>query len=398
MENRFLHIAREELCSQEQLCAVPMQGHGLSIGLPKESGEKEKRFVLTPEAVALLVNAGYRVMMESMAGIGINYSDFLYAEAGAEIAGRADVFRTDIVLKISPLLPDEAALLKQGAAVVSMFQPQYQNSEVLQLLIQKRITALAFDKIRDEAGRRPFADCLDEIDGHAAVVVAAGLLTNLYGGKGILMGDIPGVAPAEVVVIGAGLGGRAAFRMARGLGAWVKLFDENISRLRTALDECGQPLFTSNLHPHVLTNALRSADVVIGTSCDMNGRLSEELIRQMKKGALLIDLCIDKGGCFETSLCPDKPKDAIFEKHGVLHYCLSSVGSAVARTASMALSNLFVPVLQEIGQCRSVENMIKRESGFREAVYVFNAKVVDNDIAQRFNLPYCDISLFTSMF
>ena len=165
-----------------------------------------------------------------------------------------------------------------------------------------------------------------------------------------------------------------------------------------ALDACGQPLFTSNLHPNVLTNAFRSADVVIGTSCDMTHQLSEQLIRQMKKGALLIDLCIDKGGCFETSLCPNKPKDSIFEKYGVLHYCLSSVGSAVARTASMALSNLLVPTLLEIGECQGVENMIKRERGFRDAVYLFNTKVVNSDIAHRFNLPYCDISLFINMF
>ena len=398
MKNRILHIAREELCPQEHLCAVSPQGHGLCIGLPKETGEKEKRFVLTPEAVALLVSAGYRVIIESMAGIGINYSDFLYAEAGAEVAGRADVFMADIVLKISPLQPDEAILLKPGAAVISMLQPQYQKPEVLQLLMQKKAVALAFDKIRNEEDRCPFADCLDEIDGHAAIVVAAGLLTNLYGGKGILLGGIPGVAPAEVVVIGAGLGGRAALRMARGLGAAVKLFDENISRLRTALDECGQPLFTSNLHPHVLTNALRSADVVIGTSCDMSCQLSEQMVQQMKKGALLIDLCIDKGGCFETSLCSDKPKDAVFEKYGVLHYCLSSVGSAVARTASMALSNLFVPILLDIGSCRSVGNMMKQDVGFRDAAYVFNTKVVNRDMAQRFNLPYCDMSLFTGMF
>lgn len=399
MKDRFLHITREELCPQEHLCAVSQQNHALCIGLPKESCEKEKRFVLTPEAVALLVNAGHRVIMEASAGIGINYSDLLYAEAGAEVTEqRAEVFLADIVLKVSPLTAEEAGMLKPGSTIISLLQPQYQNTEVLQLLMQKRAIAIAFDKIKNDTGECSFADCLDEVDGRAAVIVAAGLLTNLYGGKGILMGGIPGVFPAEVVVIGAGLSGRAAICAARGLGALVKLFDENISRLRMALDTCGQPLFTSNLHPNVLTNAFRSADVVIGTSCDMTHRLSEQLIRQMKKGALLIDLCIDKGGCFETSLCPNKPKDSIFEKYGVLHYCLSSVGSAVARTASMALSNLLVPILLEIGECQGVENMIKRERGFRDAVYLFNTKIVNSDIAHRFNLPYCDISLFINMF
>ena len=191
MKDRFLHITREGLCPQEHLCAVSQQNHALCIGLPKESCEKEKRFVLTPEASA---------------GIGINYSDLLYAEAGAEVTERrAEVFLADIVLKVSPLTAEEADMLKSGSTIVSLLQPQYQNAEVLQLLMQKRAIAIAFDKIKNDTGECSFADCLDEVDGRAAVIVAAGLLTNLYGGKGILMGGIPGVSPAEVVVIGAGL-------------------------------------------------------------------------------------------------------------------------------------------------------------------------------------------------
>lgn len=399
MKDRILHMTQEGLCPQEQLCEICKNAESLCIGLPKEGYKKEKRFPLTPEAVAILTKAGIHVIIESQAGISINYSDLLYAESGAEITDeKAMVFQADIILKITPITVEEANLIKPGATVVSLFQPQYQNGEAIQVLLQKRIVAMAFDEITDEENHRIFADILDEIDGRAAMVTASYLLSNSSGGKGILMGGIPGIAPAEVVILGAGLAGRAAAISALGQGAMVRLFDNNVPRLRNASDLLGTHIFTSTLHPKVLKHALEAADVVIGTSCDTQFILPEEEIKKMKKGALLIDLCIGKGGCFETSNCPNSPQDKIFEKFGILHYCLSSIGSSVARTASMALSNLFLPILLDIADKNGIANKIKTDPGFRRAIYLLNGKVVNREIAQRFNLPFCDIALFIAIF
>lgn len=383
---------------QEQLLGIKPGSRHLSIGLPAEHNGGEKRFPLTPEGVALLTREGFAVLIERGAGEGIKYSDLHYTEAGAQAVESGEVFRCDVVLKITPLNEEEAASIRPGGLLLTLLQPQYQSASVLKVLMQKRVTAVAIDRVVDDKGRYLFADILDEIDGRAAIVLASELLSNRSGGKGVLLGGVPGVAAAEVLIIGGGLAGRAAARAASGLGALVRIFDNDFYRLRATRLEVGPSVFTSNMHPHVLENAMRSADVVIGTEVPDRGRLGMNYVEMMKRGALLFDLCMDQGGCFETSSCSEAPCNKVYEQCGVLHYCLSSVGSAVARTASMALSNLLVPLLMELNDPAMLYGHIKTDDRLRNAVYLFGGKLTHKELSLRLGLPYYDMALFMSMF
>lgn len=383
---------------QEQLLGIKPGSRHLSIGLPAEHNGGEKRFPLTPEGVALLTREGFAVLIERGAGEGIKYSDLHYTEAGAQAVESGEVFRCDVVLKITPLNEEEAASIRPGGLLLTLLQPQYQSASVLKVLMQKRVTAVAIDRVVDDKGRYLFADILDEIDGRAAIVLASELLSNRSGGKGVLLGGVPGVAAAEVLIIGGGLAGRAAARAASGLGALVRIFDNDFYRLRATQLEVGPSVFTSNMHPHVLENAMRSADVVIGTEVPDRGRLGMNYVEMMKRGALLFDLCMDQGGCFETSSCSEASCNKVYEQCGVLHYCLSSVGSAVARTASMALSNLLVPLLMELNDPAMLYGHIKTDDRLRNAVYLFGGKLTHKELSLRLGLPYYDMALFMSMF
>ena len=355
-------------------------------------------FPAHPRGVALLTREGFAVLIERGAGEGIKYSDLHYTEAGAQAVESGEVFRCDVVLKITPLNEEEAASIRPGGLLLTLLQPQYQSASVLKVLMQKRVTAVAIDRVVDDKGRYLFADILDEIDGRAAIVLASELLSNRSGGKGVLLGGVPGVAAAEVLIIGGGLAGRAAARAASGLGALVRIFDNDFYRLRATQLEVGPSVFTSNMHPHVLENAMRSADVVIGTEVPDRGRLGMNYVEMMKRGALLFDLCMDQGGCFETSSCSEAPCNKVYEQCGVLHYCLSSVGSAVARTASMALSNLLVPLLMELNDPAMLYGHIKTDDRLRNAVYLFGGKLTHKELSLRLGLPYYDMALFMSMF
>ncbi len=398
MAGGFAHQAGSGVAPQEQLLGVYTNRNRLSIGLPAEHNGGEKRFPLTPEGVALLTQQGYRVFIEHGAGEGIKYSDLHYTEAGAEATEAAEVFRCDVILKFTPLNKEEAELIRQGACLFTLLEPQYQSATVLQILMQKRVTAIAIDLITDDAGRFLFADILDEIDGRASMVLASELLSNRSGGKGILLGGVPGVAASEVLIIGGGIAGRVAARVACSQGALVRVFENDFYRLRAIQQEVGPSIFTSNLHPHVLESAMQSADVVIGTLVPEAGRLGERYVEMMKRGALLFDLCMDKGGCFETSSCSEAPCNKVYERCGVLHYCLSSVGSAVARTASMAMSNLFVPLLMAWQDSITLSERIKSEESLRNSLYLYGGKLIHKELCIQLGLPYHGMEFFTSLF
>ena len=308
----------------------------------------------------MLTDRGHRVLVEAGAGLGINYSDNHYSEAGAEIvATPAEVYQADIILKILPPLTAEVMMMKPRTTLFSTVQFNTFSHEAFELMMAKRITAVAYELLADDKQRCPVLNVISEIEGTASITIASELLSNTQGGKGILLGGIPGVSPTEVVIIGAGNAGTVATRAAMALGASVKVFDDDINKLRTIQQVLGQGLFTSTFHPNVLQNAFRSADVVIGAMRYINTRhryiIAEDMIRIMKRGALVIDLRINQGGCFETTccLCPSDP--AVFEQYGVLHYCRQNISNRVARTTSMALSNIFVPMLFLLGDAGAVQ-------------------------------------------
>lgn len=370
------------------------------IGVPKENKDIDKRVPLTPESVALLVSLGYRVLVESGAGLPINYSDTYYAESGAEIVDTAkEAFQADIVLKILPPTIVEVEMMKKGSVVFSFLYLHSLTKPLLDLMLKKRINAAAYELMNDDTGISPFITSVSEIEGSTSINLAAELLSNTHGGKGILLGGIPGISPTEVVIIGAGVAGTMAARSAMAMGASVKVFDNDINKLRNIRHELGEPLFTSTLQPNVLRNVFRSADVVIGAMQYINKihfyRISSDLISEMKKGAIIIDLRMAQGGCFETTMeacLPNHP--SIFEKHGVLHFCEMSLSSRVARTASIALSNIFFALFTAMADSGGVDHFAMFDRGFAAGYYTYSGKIVNAYVANNFNLPVSDIGLY----
>jgi alanine dehydrogenase len=390
---------KEMLQPSECLLREISQNKRQTFGIPKENQALETRLSLTPEAVALLVEEGHRVLVETGAGLGMHYTDLRYSECGAVIVNSAaEAFSADIVLKISPPTPDEILLMREKATLFSMLQLSLFSPQSIKLMMQKKIVAVAYELIKDDQRNFPVVSSMSEIDGITAISIAAQYMSNESGGKGLLLGGIAGVSSAEVLVLGAGIAGSTAARTALALGAQVKIFDHDINKLRKFQQQYGQHVFTSVIHPRVLFKALASADVVIGTLKYINGSerfmVSEELVKTMKHGSVIVDLSVDQGGCFETSEC--RPlSDPAYRLHGVVHYCVPNLSSRVGRTASIALSNIFVPLMLKIGQFGGIGAIVNYDRGLRNGIYLYNGMMVNRLVGDHFNLPASDIGLFT---
>jgi alanine dehydrogenase len=374
----------------------------MTIGIPKENLKVEKRLAFTPEAVDMIIEAGHRVIFEEGAGTGVNYSDAAYSESGAEIASREQVFDCDLIFKIAPSTLEEIALMKKKTTVCSMLQLPDMSIDTLHALTEKSINAVGYELMSADGLIFPVRNSISEIEGAASISVASELLSNDRGGKGVLMGGVPGVSPTEVIIIGAGVAGTVAARAALALGAVVKVFDSDIRKLRKLQMDLGNPVFTSVFQPNVLINAFQSADVVIGAMRYINDPvryvISEDVIRTMKKGALVIDLRINQGGCFETTCFLPEEHPKIFEKFGIRHYCVPNLSSRVARTTAMALSNVFIPLIVKMGELGGVAGIAKADMDFRSGLYMYSGKLVNPYVARYFNLPAHDIALFLSAF
>lgn len=331
----------------------------LSIGIPKENPDVETRLALTPEGVAIVTEEGHSVYVQRGAGEPMSYSDLQYSEAGAYLVDSAsDVFSADLVLKITPPTLQELNMMNDRSSVFSMLQLSNLSSDCIHLMMKKKMNAIAYELIKDEQKAFPVMTSISEIEGNTAIGVAAELMSVERGGKGLLLGGVAGISPTEVLILGAGITGTVAARSALALGAQVKIFDHDINKLRKIQHYLGQQVFTSVIHPSVLFKALATADAVIGNLRYINGSerfmVSEELVKTMKSGAVIIDLSVDQGGCFETSECRTL-RNPVYEKFGVVHYCVPNISARVARTTSMALSNIFAPILLKIANSGSVK-------------------------------------------
>ncbi len=387
---------------QEEMLEVGKRGKRLQIGIPRETSYQENRVALTPDAVAVIVNNGHEVVVESNAGKNSHFEDRLYSEAGANIAyDRKEVFQCDLVLKVAPPSHEEIAMMGHKQTLFSALQLSIHPRDTLKKLMEKKISAIAWDYIQDEEGIFPVVRAMGEIAGNAAVVIAAEYLSKGSGGQGLMFGGISGVAPTEVVIIGAGTVGEYATRAALGLGALVKVFDFSIYRLRRLQNDIGQRIYTSVIQPEELRRALAQADVAIGALRSSEGRtpqiVTEAMVNGMKEGSVIVDICIDKGGCFETSEVTNHA-NPIFRRHGVIHYCVPNVASRVSRTASIALSNVFAPMILNIGKEGGCASLIKKDQGFRHGVYLYNGTLTNESLGEAFNLPYKDIDLLFAAF
>jgi len=385
------------LMPQEEMLEIGRHATSLQIGIPKETSFQEKRVSLVPAAVAVLVNNGHEVLVETGAGANSNYQDKDYSDAGASIAyGCEQVYQCDLVLKIAPPTFDEIEMMKPKQKLISALQLTVQQKNYFNHLISKKITGLAFDYIKDRSGIYPVVRSMSEIAGNTSILIAAEQLSSSNNGIGMMLGGISGVAPTEVVIIGAGTVGEFAARAAIGLGAHIKVFDNSLYRLRRIQNDLGMRLFTSIIEPRQLEAALKTADVVIGALRAKEGRtpivVSEEMVSCMKFGAVIVDISIDQGGCFETSEVTNHA-NPVFKKYGVTHYCVPNIASRVAQTASMALSNIFTPILLDMGEKGGIDNYLRINSGVRNGVYIYNGIITHKYIGETYNIPYKDLDL-----
>ncbi|MCG9910337.1 MAG: alanine dehydrogenase [Flavobacteriales bacterium] len=385
------------LLPQEETLEIAKKQQSLKIGLPKETSFKENRIGLVPDTVAYLKALGHNIVIETDAGSNAFFQDKDYSEAGAEIAyNREEIYKSDIVLKISPPTEEEIELCRPGQTVISAIQLTNRYESIIRKLMNKRVNALAFNYIRDEAGVYPVVRSMSEIAGSASILIAGEYLSSVSKGKGLVIGGISGVPPTEVVIIGAGTVGEFAARAALGLGASVKVFDDNIHRLRRFQVDIGQRVYTSLLNQNHLTNALKNADVVIGCMRAPEGRtpcvVSERMVSEMKYGSVIVDVSIDQGGVFETSEPTDHTRP-VFKKYGVIHYCVPNISSRVAHTASFALSNIMGPILQHIGHEGGLQKALVNDVGIRSGVYIYNGSLTNKFFADMYNIPFTDLNL-----
>lgn len=392
----FGDLAREaSLQPQEKLVRVSDAMNSLSIGIPKEITYQENRVPLSPMAVQLLVDQGHSIQLESGCGEKANFTDLDYSSAGGEIlVDKESIFKNDIILKVAPPTDDEIGYMKPNQILISALQMVRTKESMVKQLISKNITAIGYELIRDDEGALPIMRCMSEIAGRSSVLIAAEYLSNFNAGKGELFGGIPGVQPTKVVIIGAGAVGEYAAQAAIGLGASVKLFDNNINKLRRIEKNLGSRISSSTIIPKTLAKAISECDVAIGALRSPLGYspcvVTEEMVTQMRDQAIIIDVSIDQGGCFETSN-PTDHQNPVFEKYNVLHYCVPNIPSRYSRTASYALSNIFTHLLSSISSDGGFETYLKYHEGLRAGVYLYKGKLTNKLIANRFNLPSSEI-------
>lgn len=382
---------------QEEMLEVARKKGKLYIGIPKEMAFQENRVPLVPDAVALLVNNGHRIVIEAGAGSAAHFEDNDYSEAGAEVVySPQDVYKADTILKISPPTLEEIELMQPRQTLFSSLQLTVQPEDFLKKLIAKKLNCVAYDMITDDAGIFPVIRAMGEIAGGTSILVAAELLSNVNSGVGAILGGISGISPTEVVIIGAGTVGEFAARAALGLGASVKVFDNSTSRLRRLQSQLGTRIFTSVIVPKVLEKHLKTADVAIGALRATRGRtpcmVTENMVSEMKTGSVIIDVSIDQGGVFETSEVTNHTKP-VFRKHGVVHYCVPNINSRVARTASYAFSNIFSQILISMGDEGGFDSLVRKDAGVRNGVYIYNGILTNQFLGETFDLPFKDINL-----
>jgi len=396
MSKSLSPFTKEQLLPQEEKLEVLKRKGKLYIGIPKETSFQEKRVCLTPDAVSTLVSNGHKVLLESGAGDGANYNNKDYSEAGAKITkDKSKVFSCPIILKVEPPSFDEIKFINPQTILISALQLKTQSKSYFEALAKKRATALAFEFIRDEDGAYPAVTQLSEIAGTASVLIAAELLSNVNSGNGLLFGNISGVPPIEVVILGAGTVGEFAARSAIGLGANIKVFDNSITKLRALQKNLGTTIYTSTMQPKNILKALKRCDVAIGAVRGKNRApvlVSETMVESMKAGALIIDVSIDMGGCFETSdiTTHDNPT---FVKHDVIHYCVPNIPARYSRTASVSISNIFTPYLLKIAEDGGIENALRFDSGLKNGLYFYHGILTNKTVADWFDLDYSDVNL-----
>jgi len=385
------------LQTQEAILQVSSKSKSLFIGVPKDNSFNENRVPLIPSAVKFLVNNGNEVWVESGAGMRSNFSDNDYSEAGAKIVyNKKEVFNADIILKIATLSKEELSLIKPEQVIISPIQLPTLNHEYINVLREKRVTAIALEYIKDESNAYTVVRAMSEIVGSTAILKAAELLADNVTGQGVLLGGLSGIPPVRVVILGAGVVGEYATRTALGLGALIKVFENNVYKMMRLQNHIGRRIFTSVIDPEILKEELSKADVLIAALHSKTGRslqvISEDMVMGMKPKSVIVDVSIDQGGNVETSRVTNHDKPT-FVLHDVVHYCVPNIASAVPRTASIAFSNILTPLVTEIRNLGGLQNLLTLKAGIRHGVYVYKGILSNAYIGEKFGIKSTNIDL-----
>lgn len=379
---------------REKLLKLTANHRKITIGLPTPPAGCDRRFPLTPEAASLLVERGFTVKIQQGGSDSIHYTDLRYQQHGVDIVDRGEAFRCDIVIYLAPLTGMDARSLRNGAMLLTFTDSAVADATALGVLVQNSVITLALDLIEDSHGLRPFADILAEIAGRAAMSIANSLLADSDHGKGILLGGVAGIIPCEVTIMGSGISACAAARSAMGLGAIVKMFDNDVYSLRAALRDLGAGITGSSMHPRVLAGALRTADVVIATDARPAYEISSDVVSEMKEGVVIFDITTNDRMVF-PSLPPvdigNTPLSALASLKGRRTYLYPA--TAVPRTVAMALSNTFITMITEIFTCNGITNALMLNGGLQRAVLTFMGKPTNARVAARLGVRPVDINL-----
>ncbi len=381
----------------EETLDIKPKREALFIGIPKEDSFNENRIALTPDAVSVIVANGHEVCIETNAGLGANYTDTDYSEAGARICyDKKQVFEADIIVKSAPVSLEECELLKLNQYIISPIHLAEMKKEILEKMMQKKITALSFENLKDDSGHNPIVRSMSEIAGSAVMLIAGQYLSNANNGKGVLVGGISGIPPTKVIIIGAGIVGEYAARTALAMGASVKIFDNSIYRLKRLQNNIGVRLWTSVIEPKILSKQLKTCDVAVGALGNDGGKtplvVTESMVSNMRPGSVIVDVSIDHGGCFETSTVTTHKKPT-FTKFDVIHYCVPNIPSGFARTASQAISNVLMPLLLETSEDGGVDKLIWHKINIRTGIYMFKGSLTNFHLSERFNIKFTDLNL-----
>lgn len=384
----------------EETLDVKPKRASLCIGIPREDSFNENRIALTPEAVSVIVANGHEVNVETNAGEGANYTDKDYSEAGAKILfTKKEVFECDMLVKSAPVSEEDCEMLKLNQYIISPIHLAVMKKEILAKMMKKKITALSFENLKDDSGHNPIVRSMSEIAGSAVMLIAGQYLSTANSGKGVLVGGISGIPPTKVIIIGAGIVGEYAARTALAMGASVKIFDNSIYRLKRLQNNIGMRLWTSVIEPKILSKQLKTCDVAVGALSNDGGRtpmvVTENMVSGMREGSVIVDVSIDHGGCFETSMVTSHKKPT-FKKFDVIHYCVPNIPSGFARTASQAISNVLMPLLLETADDGGIDTVIWYKMNIRSGIYLFKGMLTNFHLSQRFNLKYTDLDLLVT--
>jgi alanine dehydrogenase len=381
----------------EETLDVKPKSTPLHIGIPKETAFQENRIALTPDAVGVLVSNGHNVIIEHNAGEASHYRDKDYSEAGARIVfDKSEVLKAPILVKSAPVIDEDLPMLHLNQIVISPIHLSAMKAELLQKMMEKKITGISFENLKDDSGTYPIVRSMSEIAGSAVMLIAGQYLSSSNHGKGVLLGGISGIPPTKVIILGAGIVGEFAARAALALGASVKVFDNSVYRLKRLQNNIGQRMWTSVIEPRILAKQIKTCEIAVGALSSQSGRtpvvVTEEMVSNMRPGSVIIDVSIDRGGCFETSEITTH-EQPVFQKYGVIHYCVPNIPSGFARTASHAISNVLMPLLLEAGEEGGFENLVWHKIHLRSGIYLFKGALTNFHLSQRFDLKYTDLNL-----